>query len=246
MSIAEQRAVAWETANMGNSESRISASEVRKCIDSIEDELLSGGYESGVTPESVIMTMRTMLLAVENDGGNVVVPKATGIAYDRDVVVSCFPKSKSRYSVSTVASSRGYKRYKKPVSGMYTESAVEVPRSQSHGITASEARKMRMQQRAEGRSSNVRRRSSGASAPHYNDNSSEVDPDLAYEPAGASAALDSTIDALAGLNIRRLPKETADVPHGSMRNDDPVFRGPPAQRGVGSIRDRARALEGKR
>ncbi|KAF7585532.1 hypothetical protein BBP40_010728 [Aspergillus hancockii] len=61
---------------MGNSESRIGAPEIRKCITSIEDELLVGEYDCGVTPESVIMCLRTMLMAVEHEGGNVVVPKA--------------------------------------------------------------------------------------------------------------------------------------------------------------------------
>lgn len=55
------------------------------------------------------MTMRTMLLAVENYGGHVVVPKATGTVFDGDVVATCFSRSKSRYGVSTVASSGGYK-----------------------------------------------------------------------------------------------------------------------------------------
>jgi hypothetical protein len=80
---------------MGNSESRISAFKVRRCVNSIEDELLSGGCEPGVTPEIVVMTMRTMPLAVESYGGHVVVSKATGTVFDGDVVVSFFPRSKS-------------------------------------------------------------------------------------------------------------------------------------------------------
>lgn len=42
----EQRSLTPETAaTIGNSESRIRAFEVRRCIDFIEDEIPSGGYE---------------------------------------------------------------------------------------------------------------------------------------------------------------------------------------------------------
>lgn len=224
---------------MGNNESRLSAPEIRKCVDSIEDELLTGGYEAGVTPESAVMTLRTLCMAVEKGGGNVVVPKAMGVRYDRDVVVSCFPKAKSRYSASTVASSKGYSRRKVYQAGPDYDGAVEIPAAQSYAMSASEARKIRMQQRAGGASSTSRRRSSGASAPRRSVASDDGHPpDRAPAPT-AEEAIEDTMNTLEGLNIRRAPQD-----HG--RNDEPVFRGPPAMRGItGNIRDRARALEGR-
>ncbi|EED11870.1 hypothetical protein TSTA_110500 [Talaromyces stipitatus ATCC 10500] len=82
---SQQRSVAHMTANMGASESRISNSDVRKCIDAIEDELLSGDYSDGVTPDSAIMCLRTIYSAAEKGGGSVITsPRPAGHPDDPD------------------------------------------------------------------------------------------------------------------------------------------------------------------
>lgn len=225
---------------MGNAGSRFTDTEISKCVDSIEEELLTGGYEDGVTPESVVMCLRTMLMAARKNGGNVVVPKAVGVTYERDVVISCFPRPKSRYSgTSITVSSRGYSMpNRKATPPSYTHSVVESTRSSS--MTASEARKIRMQARSEEsrrRATPSRRQS--VDVPH-------TDEDVSGGRVARSnsvASIEDAMEQFAGLNIRRAPEPVslATPP----RNDPPVFRGPPTQRGVGSVRDRARVMEGR-
>lgn len=222
---------------MGNSESRITDDEIHKCIDSIEDELLTGGYEEGVTPESVVVCLRTMFMVAKNDGGNVVVPKAMNVRYERDVVVSCVPQARSRYSGSITMSARGYHRAKRTPSGSaYARSVVE---SATGTISASEARKIRMQKRAESRVSPRTQRRSQAEPPSR---SSSVNGRPPPRPESI-ASVEDAMEQLAGLNIRRAPPVSLNMPPA---NDAPVFRGPPTQRGVtGSVRGRAAAMEGR-
>lgn len=233
---------------MGNTESRISPSEIRKCIDAIEDELLTGEYDNGVTPESVVLCLRTLYMAVEKDGGNIVVPKAVGVAYERDVVITCFPRTRSTHS-STSFTSRGWVRTPRRPPSSVVSDAVEVPPGQRTAVSASEARKIRMAKRAESRrraysarsveddmyaeQPALQRRTSRARAPSR---SAAVDNDTpGYHTAVADGELtDATLSQIAGLNISKQQN--------AARNDDPVFRGPPAQRGV---RERARFLENR-
>lgn len=227
------------TAKMGNTESRFGDNEVNKCIESIEDELLTGGYDDGVTPESVVMCLRTMLMAARNGGGNIVVPKAMGVAYERDVVVSCTPAPKSRHSGSSrTLNSRGWERRgMKPPGSAYATSVVES--AGGTAMTASEARKMRMQKRSEEsrRQAPSRRASISASRRHESATGGHV-----AKPE-STALMDDTMEQLAGLNIRRVAEPVPlSMPP---QNEPPIFRGPPTQRGVGGVRDRARAMEGR-
>ncbi|KAF5863562.1 hypothetical protein ETB97_009806 [Aspergillus alliaceus] len=239
----QQQGVARRTANMGNTESRVGAPEIRRCITSIEEELLVGEYDSGVTPESVVMCLRAMLMAVEKEGGNVVVPKAVGVHYERDVVVSCFPRTRSRYSASVASSGTGMVRSKRgSVSGSTVSEAVETPMHQRPGLTASEARKIRMAKRAESRrrgqvnrhmdsDSGVeppaarRRDTSTARRSDAGGNARAEDTPAYYTATGEDYLTDATLEQISALNIHKLPQ---DIP--TPRNDPAVFRGPPAQR----------------
>lgn len=55
-------------------EARLGPADVRKCIDAVEEELASAEYAGGVTPESVVTCLGTFYLAVDQGGGNVVLP----------------------------------------------------------------------------------------------------------------------------------------------------------------------------
>lgn len=226
---------------MGNTESRLNRSEIVACIGAIEDELTAGDYDGGVTPESVISCLRTMLSAAVDGGGNVVVPKAIGVDYGRDIVVPCYPKPKSRYSGSVISvSSRGWDRPKRKPSQYqnYAQSAVESVGSTT--TSPSEVRKLRMQARHE----ESRRRTHGSMRSPLGSIADENDitHDHPASP-GSSVSMEDTMERIAGLNIRRT---TGPMPTDTfVRNDPPIFRGPPTQRTVGTVRDRARAMEGR-
>lgn len=220
---------------MGNGNSRLSASDVRTCIDSIEQELSEQEYERGLDPSTVVACLRSFYCVIETEGGNVVLPRPTGSTSRRSVVVPCRPRARSSYSASSTGSA--YRVRVTPRTARTPAVEVATAGHRAPHMAPAEARRDYRERHA------ARSQRDIGTAPARDIGIAQAHDTASATGGGgeANVVADELARCLDRMGMEHRSSTGGGDAVAGLRTA-PVFRGPPAQHGV---KDMARQMEGR-